>query len=63
MELGTLAPVVALLGVLALLAALGVWHDRTHRSRPAHLLGLTEAEHVRAVNMSSYYANVHGSES
>ena len=54
--------VVALVSVLAFPAALGAWYDVVHRTRPAQLLGLTEAEHVRALIMSSYYANVHGSE-
>jgi hypothetical protein len=51
-----------LLGASALAAALGFWYDLTHRSRPARLLTLTDAEHVRAKNMSNYYASVHGTE-
>jgi len=53
---------VLLLGVVALAAALGLWYDLRHWSRPAHLLTVTDAEHVRAVNMSNYYASVHGTE-
>lgn len=62
MEIGPWVLVLALLGAMAFVAALGAAYDRRHRTRPAQLLGLTEAEHVRALIMSSYYTNVHGSE-
>jgi hypothetical protein len=53
---------VVIVGAMAIAAALGFWHDRTHGPRPAHFLAMTEAEHVRALNMSSYYTSVHGTE-
>ena len=62
MEIGWWALVLALVGAMAFVAALGAWYDLLHRTRPARLLGLTEAEHVRALIMTSYYTSVHGSE-
>ena len=53
---------VVLFGAMAVAAVLGYWHDTRHRSRPARFLVLTEAEHARAMNMSHYYAIVHGTE-
>ena len=62
MEIGWWALILALVGAMAFVAALGAWYDVLHRTRPAQLLGLPETEHVRALIMTSYYTNVHGSE-
>jgi len=62
MEIGMWVLVLALLATLAVAAALGLWHDLTHRSRPAFVLALTAADHVRAVDMSNYYRDIHGTE-
>jgi hypothetical protein len=62
MEIGIWALVSALFGAVALTAALGFWYDMTHRSRRARFLTLTNADTVRARNMSNYYARIHGTE-
>ena len=52
----------ALFGAIALAAALGFWHDTRHRPRRARFLTLTNADAVRARNMSNNYASVLGTE-
>ena len=54
--------VLALSGAIALAAARGFWHDTRHRPRRARFLTLTNADAVRARNMSNYHASVRGTE-
>lgn len=57
-----IALAVAFAWALVLAAALGLWHDLTHRPRPERSLPLTRADIARARCMSNFYVMIHGAE-
>ena len=62
MESDIWALVMAFFGAMALAAALGLWHDLTRRPARARLLTLTNADRIRAKNMSNYCLSIRGTE-